>query len=679
MSFVYPGFLWANLLIVIPIIIHLFNFRRYKTVYFSRVKFLKEVTEDSRSGTKLKHLLVLLARILSVLALVTAFAQPFVPLDESTNTENITSVYIDNSYSMQAEGSDGNLLNEVKNKAIDLVKSLDENEKVNLITSDLLSIHQRFYAKNDVIDMIKEINFSARSSSLSNVLSLQTDLISAVEKEANDRIFLFSDFQKSSSNVDLLNREQIPVFIYQAVPEQKGNIYIDSVWFKTPVHRMNIPIDIHFRIYNNTEEEQIDLPVKLSIEGGSSSPKNINIPPNSFVDDKITFTDRKSGIRAGLLSISTSQLFFDDEFHFTYEIKEEVKILLVNGKNDKTINIEQLYSLDDYYNCTTSSIASISQEDFKGKELIVFQNVNSIPSGVKNLLDESLKNGATVFLIPGDKLDTESWNSFMSVYNLPTFLQLDSINASVSYFNSTDALYSGVFEGEPSNFKFPQLRAAYDLFIVNQNNFITLFGINLERPFLYYSNQLNGRIVVMSSPLNIAYSNFQNHALFAASMLRFAETSSFDNPIYMEIGEMYNYRLNVPIDEKDPIRLKNEDYGVDIIPQLINTNASRAITFSHLEDNIKESGVYQLTNEKNFIKKLALNFNRIESRTEPYSIEDVLENFKAIGWDKTQVIEIDETGAMEINKFKAKEYWRILLILALLFIAAEILLLKLWN
>lgn len=679
MSFVYPNFLWAYFLIAIPIIIHLFNFRRYKTVYFSRVAFLKEVTEDSRSGLKIKHLLVLISRILAIVCLVTAFAQPFVPLEESGNTENVTSIYIDNSYSMQAEGTDGNLLNEVKNKAIDLVRSMDENEKINLITTDLLSVHQRFYSKSEVIDMIKQIDFSAKSTHLSNVLSLQLDLMSALEEKANNRIFLFSDFQKSSSDLSDWSREQVPTFYYQPIPEQKGNIYIDSVWFVTPVHRVNTPIDLHFRVYNESEKEQMDLSVNLSINGSNPGPKRITIPPNSFVDDKINFTDRQSGIRTGSISVSTSQLFFDDEFFFSYEIKDEVKILLITGKEDQTANIQQLYGLDDYYNCQTTTIATVSQNDFSGKEFIILQNVDEIPSGVQDLLDLSLKNGASVMLIPGTKLNRENWNGFMTAHNLPIYLPADSVNASLSYFNSADPLYIGVFEGEPNNFKFPRVNAAYGQFIINSNNFITLFGLNESKPFLYYSKQSNGRIIAMTAPLNVMYSNFQNHALFAATMLRFAETAAFQKPLYMQIGELNNFPLNVEIDEKAPIKLINTEFGVDIIPQLINTNSSRSISFSHLEDNIRQSGIYDLTNEKNFKEKLAINFNRTESKTVAFDAEGIKNNFEQAGWDKATTLSVDDSGAIEINKLKAKEYWRILLILALLFIAFEILLLRLWN
>lgn len=679
MNFVYPNFLWAYFLIAIPIIVHLFNFRRYKTVYFSRVKYLKEVTEDSKSGVKLKHLLILFSRILAIICLVTAFAQPYIPLEDSGSTENVTSIYIDNSYSMQAEGKDGNLLNEAKNKAIDLVRGFDENEKINLITADMLSIHQRFYSRSEIIDMIKNITFSARTTPLQNILNLQLDLFNSLDESANKRLFIFSDLQKSANSIENWSRPEVPTFLYQCLASNPGNVYVDSVWFKTPVHRVNTISEIFFRVTNNSDTDQEDIPVSLSIEGNNPGPKRISIPANSFVDESISFTDKSPGLRSGNISVSTSQLFFDDEFHFSYQIKEEVKILLITGENDKTVNLEQLYGLDDYYNCLTTSIESVSMEDFAEKEFIIFQNVNNIPSGIQDLMDESLKNGASIALIPGSKIDQNSWSQMLNKYNLPLLGKLDSANVSLGFFNSEDPLYNGVFEGEPDNFKFPKLHAAYRLGVSSSNNFITLFGTRENDPFLMYSPFQNGRLILASSPLDSRYTDFQNHALFAATFLRFAETATFQSPLYMEIGSMFNYPLNQEIDEKNPIHLKNEEFQVDIIPQLLNSNGSRSISFVHLEDQLASAGIYMLSNENNFEDKLAINYDRSESVTDCFTMEKAISNFEEIGWKGVEEISVSDSGTIEINKFQAKEYWRILLILALVFLAIEILLLKLWK
>ncbi|MEO9533262.1 MAG: BatA and WFA domain-containing protein [Crocinitomicaceae bacterium] len=680
MSFVYPNFLWAYFLIAIPIIIHLFNFRRYKTVYFSRVSFLKEVTEDSKSGNKLKHLLVLLSRILLILCLVTAFAQPFIPTTNSNQTVNVTSIYIDNSYSMQAEGKDGNLLNEVKNKSIELVKSLEANEKINLITSDLLSKHQRFYSKSEVIEMIKEIDFSSQSTPLFTVLNLQSDLLNASEEEANKRIFVFSDFQKSTNDLSNWKREEISSFYYQSVSEQKGNIYIDSVWFESPVHRVNTPMELHFRVQNATDKDLNDLPVGLSINGNNPGPKRISVPANSFTDETITFTDRTPGLKSGELKLTTTQLFFDDAFYFTYEIKEQVNILHITSNQYEVKNIEQLYLLDDYYNCLTTSITNVSSEDFVGKELVIFQNINKIPEGVSDLAEKVTQEGGTVVIIPGDRIEIANYNKFLSKNQLPTLGVMDSMNYNLDYFNFNDPLYNGVFEGDPSNYKFPRLNAAYRMMISSENNYISIFGSNANNtPFLLYASNFNGRMFLISSPLDKRYTNFQNHALFAATFLRIAETATYNKPLYMTIGELTNFPLNTDIDEKNPIHLINKKYGTDAIPQVINGATNRQISFNHLEDIIKHSGTYDLTNNSDFNEIVAFNYNRTESNVEAFETEEVKNNFVNAGWETAKQLDINDSGKIEINTFKPKEYWRILLILGLVFILSEVLLLKFWK
>lgn len=679
MSFVYPGFLWAFFILLIPIIVHLFNFRRYKTVYFSRVKYLQEVVEDSKSGSKLKHLLVLLARLLFLSCLVLAFAQPYIPNEEGESTENLTSIYIDNSYSMQAEGSDGDLLNEVKNQAIEIVKSLEENERINLLTGDLLSIHQRFYAKSEVIEMIKSIDYSAKSTGLNAVLRMQADVLNSVPEKGNRRIFLLSDFQKRTSDISDVSLPEIQTHFYQAQPANAQNIFIDSVWFESPVHRINAPVAVHFRVRNSSNENLNDLIVRLSVNGNEPGPKRISIPANSYIDESITFTDRTAGIKEGELKVETGQLFFDDSFYFTYTIKEKVDILVITGQDDPTINLEQLYGLDDYYNATTTAIDKVVQDDFDQKELVLIQNVNKIPSGIMELLDATTANGGTVVLIPGTDIDRTSWNSYLGRHQLPSLGNKDTSNVELSYFNSDDPLYTGVFEQDPSGYKNPNLFARYRLGISNNQNFISLFGLNQQVPYLLYSQKGNGKIVLLSSPLTPEFTNFQNHALFAATFLRIAETASFQKPLYMTIGQMTNFPLQTAVSEKNPIHLINEGLKVDVIPMLVNIGNANAISFSHLEDAIAGADFYQLTDKNNFNETIALNYSRLESYIESFTNEEVKEAFTNIGWNNAKAFELTDNGKVQINQLKATEYWRILLILGLIFIAIEILLLKLWK
>src|ERR1044071_6890798 len=100
MSFVYPSFLWALTALSIPIIIHLFNFRRTTRIYFSNIRLLRQVKQETTQKRKLKQYLVLASRLLFILFLVLAFAQPFIPAVEQLSAGKNKIIYIDNSYSM---------------------------------------------------------------------------------------------------------------------------------------------------------------------------------------------------------------------------------------------------------------------------------------------------------------------------------------------------------------------------------------------------------------------------------------------------------------------------------------------------------------------------------------------------------------------------------------------------
>ena len=103
MNFLYPQFLYGLLALSIPVIVHLFNFRRTKRIQFSNNLFLKNIKEVSTAKRKLKHYLTLAARLLLVLFLVLAFAQPFIPGIKESLKNDLVYIYLDNSYSMSNE------------------------------------------------------------------------------------------------------------------------------------------------------------------------------------------------------------------------------------------------------------------------------------------------------------------------------------------------------------------------------------------------------------------------------------------------------------------------------------------------------------------------------------------------------------------------------------------------
>ena len=132
MQFKHPEILYFLFLLIIPILVHLFQLRRFQKEYFTNVKFLKELNMQTRKSSKIKKWLLLCTRLLLLTCLIIAFAQPFFKADDDENTGNEMIIMLDNSFSMQAKGSKGELM---KRAVQDLLENTPENQHFSLLTN----------------------------------------------------------------------------------------------------------------------------------------------------------------------------------------------------------------------------------------------------------------------------------------------------------------------------------------------------------------------------------------------------------------------------------------------------------------------------------------------------------------------------------------------------------------
>ena len=187
MKFLYPEFLWALLLLAIPIIIHLFNFKRYKTLFFSSLSFIKHIDQQTKSTQKLKHILVLLSRLLAFAFLILAFAQPYFSDNEEKQKvkTNLACIYIDNSYSMQSRGTDGELLSEAREKVKELVTNASIDTRFLIVTNEMSGREERILNKMEAFEKIDNIGYSPLSRSVNDIIAWQKDKVDKKQVEEN--------------------------------------------------------------------------------------------------------------------------------------------------------------------------------------------------------------------------------------------------------------------------------------------------------------------------------------------------------------------------------------------------------------------------------------------------------------------------------------------------------------
>ena len=380
MKFLYPQFLYALALIAIPIIIHLFNFRKFRTVYFSNVQFLKSVKEKTKSQSKLKHLLILFSRILAITALVLAFSQPYIPVDKSSQKAKkyAVSIYIDNSFSMNAENEKGRLLLNAKQHAQAIVDAYSNSDEFYILYNDFTGIQQRALNKEQFTKALNAIESSARSPSLNQIYKRQKNIL---EKNLSDKkdIYIISDFQKTISNLDINSKDSIySVRLVALKPYTNSNLYVDSCWLNTPNPQLDQNIKLYARVKNNNSVKKRDVNVILEVDGKQRAISSREVT-NEYIFE-LNFTVNSVGWHKGKLSLQDYPISFDDEFYFSFEVKPQLKIQHIYDYKYQT-SLEKLFNKDSNFNYSKQNIKQINYNSLNQSQLIILDGLKDMSSG----------------------------------------------------------------------------------------------------------------------------------------------------------------------------------------------------------------------------------------------------------------------------------------------------------
>ena len=87
MDFLNNSIFYYLCLLAIPVIIHLFNFRKHKNIHFSSIFFLKKLEEQTKSKYQIRRWIVLFNRILALICIILAFGLPYI-----NNPNNLSDV-----------------------------------------------------------------------------------------------------------------------------------------------------------------------------------------------------------------------------------------------------------------------------------------------------------------------------------------------------------------------------------------------------------------------------------------------------------------------------------------------------------------------------------------------------------------------------------------------------------
>jgi hypothetical protein len=677
-QFLYPAFLFALFAIAIPIIIHLFNFRRFKRVYFTNVQFLKEVKQETQSKSRVKHLLVLISRILAIMFLVFAFAQPFIPVDNrevAVGSKNI-SVFIDNSFSMEAVGPNGRLLDVAKRKAEDIALAYDASDRFQLLTNDFEARHQRMVTRDEFISMISEVEAGPSAHNISEVVKRQKD---ALGNSSNQTAFLLSDFQKNITDINAIETDTNLTLRYIPVNAQKtGNLYIDSVWFSSPGVQPGKPEELHVKIFNSGDDEAENIPVKFIVNGAQRALASVDIAANTSVTAVLSFSVSEPGWQKAVVSITDYPVTFDDHYYIAFNVATQINILSLN---EATYNnyLEALFRNDPFFQYQPVKINQVDYSGLKNFNLIVLNDVKTVSSGLGQELNKFVDEGGTLLIFPADGADLNSFQNMLSTMEAGFYSRPDTQATRVDRINLESEIFRDVFEKVPDNMDMPLVRKHYTLNRSSRTSEEVLLRLQNGNPLLSRYNHGKGSVYISTVSLSTEFSNFPRHAIFVPALYKIALLSSRNERLAYTIGaDLAVEHREASISSDQVLHLINKEKNFDIIPEHRSV-AGKTTFFMH--DQIREAGIYELRRASETVAVFAFNYNRNESRLDFYTPDQLAEMNDRYGLVNAGLIRESGRSFASIisDTSRGVSLWKWCIVLVLVFLGIETLLLKFWK
>jgi hypothetical protein len=640
MQFKHPELLYALFLLLIPIIVHLFQLRRFQKVDFTNVAFLKKVTIQTRKSSQLKKWLTLLTRLAAMAFLILAFAQPFTASKTALNTKKETVLYIDNSFSMQAKGDQGPLLQ----RAIqDLFDSATGEEKVSWFNNDSSyknSTPQDF--KNDIL----KVAYSQKQLTPSQVL-LKANQLFSTDLDADKRLIMVSDFQQKETFPDIPS--ELTLDVVKLLPNAITNFAIDTVYVASKnsnIIQLKAKVSSHGKISQSTP---------ISLYNGDILIAKTEVDFSENQENTITFDIENNGGFKGRLELIDPNLSFDNTLFFSINTAQKLKVLSINEASAGFLR--RLFDQAEF-DYSQQSFKNLDYSEIPSKNFVILNELKEVPPSLVTALKSFSDNGGSLLIIPPVDASVNSYNNLLNVFQLGSFSEINEQEKKITQIVFDHPLYRDVFEKRVVNFQYPKVNSYFN----TASNATSTLKFEDGNPFLIQKNNT----YLFSAAINSENSNFQNSPLIVPTLYNMAQQSVKLSKLYYTIGEQNNYSVPVSLIQDEILSIR--DSLINFIP--IQQVKANQVNIRTSEDPSK-SGTFNIEKDKEFIELVSYNYNRNES---------LLQYADPINWQGVKVFNSVNDLFNSIAEDNAvNSFWKLFAILALLFLIFEMLLLKFYK
>lgn len=675
MQLKYPWFLLGLLAVAVPIIIHLLQLRRPRRLLFTNTSFIRETELVVARHRKIQRLLVLLARILTIGALVIVFSQPFIPTMTNSKSGGGSGldILIDNSYSMQRTSTvKGSLFEE----------GLTSAEKLEYIS-----------AKGSCTRLINRKNSGDNKedyqAALANLkLSVHNSFSIVSHNRINDTgnknaLYVLSDFQKTALNEKFLEQfgSERQMVLVPLVGPPVENVYVDSVWLDDAFVRLRTNVGLRVRVRNGGNKVASDCPVKVFLGSKQVSAFRVTVAAGQANTSVVQIQVADQDMALGRVVTEDSPVIFDNTYYFTLRPAAGVRVLEI-GEEPVT---QGLYRNEPLFTYSFTTPRRLDYAVLRRADLVLLREVGQVDAGLRAGLQTVVQRGGSVTIVPSALASGhESYQQLFREMGLGA-VQWET-NAGVPELrevampSAQEPFFRNVFGAQSRVVTMP--RVAPVLRWARTGTDI----LRLRDGESYLANFASGagQVYVFSAPFAKEYSDFLAHALFVPVMYRMAMLSSHrEQPLSYQLTQE---TVGLELPDATPGEVMSGERGDEASLRLVKDSLTlipvQRVQGREVRLDVPKSldvpGFYQVQRRGKVLTTLAFNQDKWESELAPYGADELRE---LIGPNRPNIRVLesgaDGTGLVKIQAEQTGQpLWRYFLAVALAALLAETLLVR---
>ena len=666
MAFLSPAVLWALGALAVPILLHLFYFRRYRRVDFSDVRFLREVNEETQNRARLRNLVVLLLRLTAFAAIVLAFAQPMLrSADARRDAIDLVAVFIDNSFSMSAQSAEVSLLERARQRAREVIEAHGETVEYQLLTNELSGASSRTLSRDDALAAIDEIVAAPESREVAAVAA-------RIRPEA-DVAYLISDLQ--ASQFDLASLERVAADTTRRMravvvpPVAARNVAIDTVAPLTPVQLIGEPTELLVTLTNYGAEDAEAVRLSARAQGRIQPFGTREVPAGTTLVDTVTLAALNPGPVDLLVSITDFPVEFDDEYRLSFEVRDALRGLSI-GESSPNPFLAAAFPEGGSLVFDHVAARAVSYGELREYDLVVLDDLDRLSSGLARALGDYALDGGKVLVFPSARAEVDGYRALTSLAGVPTlgaFVEGDFLGGRL---NDAAFEFREVFERLPRNVRLPTARGRFTL---DGRGGEALLSFRDGEPLVVGGDLGAGRLYLSAVPLDDGVSDLtRSGEVFVPMLYRMALAGRSARPASHVVGDAR--AVSFPLPEtigEGALRLLGS--GGEFVPAQRRIGDELVLSFG---ESPRDAGFYTLLDEADSaIAHLAFNYDRTES---PQRFTDP----DALAGAGIAVFDGDRQGVVAAAVERAgagRAWWPLLIAVALAALLAEALVLRLWR